>query len=72
MPKFQVKTQSIFEHIYWIEAPTKQLAVEAVLDNYESDYMQKHIGEGVIETKEIPEDQTYSHWYQEQKSLSYD
>ena len=54
MPKFKVKTQSTFEHIYFVDAETSKLAVEQVLDSENiPEFYQRHMGEVAIESKEI-------------------
>jgi hypothetical protein len=71
MPIFEVKTNSTFEHVYYVEAETEALAVESVLDSYGVDYAQKHMGERAIEAKELSEDTTYAMWLKDARERNY-
>ena len=48
--KFTIKTRSVFENVYVIEAPTAAEAQSLVESDYELDFLQSHKGEEVIST----------------------
>ena len=69
MAYYEVKTQSTFENVYYIEAETKEEAEKKVADTH--DFMQKHLHEVPIKTLLIDEELSYSEWYQIMHKMNY-
>jgi hypothetical protein len=48
--RYVIKTQSTFENVYVIDAPSEEAAKDKVRDNIDPpDFLQKHLGENIIE-----------------------
>ena len=54
MANFKVKTKSAFEHVYFVDAETEELAVElAFAHPFKQDFYQRHMSEVVIELSKV-------------------
>ena len=54
-----IKTKSVFEHIYVIEAPAKSIATAMVMEETApSNFFQKHLGETIVEVAEAKSGET--------------
>jgi len=49
MKKYLVRTHSVFEHIYAVEAESLDEAIQLVKDDAVNDWYQKHLGEEILE-----------------------
>ena len=70
MAKFNIVTRSTFENHYFVEAETLEEAVEKVTNSELNDFMQKHLGEEVVDGYTLG-DEHYEDWMQSNRDRGY-
>lgn len=72
MPTFEITTESKFQHIYLVEAPTLEAATLQVMDETKQpDYVQKHLGEVVVARDRIEDHCTWTTWIARKQKEGY-